>query len=341
MKRISIIIPVHNVEKYLERCLNSIMPQINEQDEIILINDDSKDSSEQICKKFAKKYNNIKLESGSYGGPSKTRNVGIKMATGKYIMFVDSDDYLKGNYIGRMMENVEKYELRVCSYYFEYPDVEKIQPQRYDESKLEDKTFEILKDDFITLYGRQLLNIVWNKVYYSGIIKKYDILFDESVTKGEDLLFNLDYIKHINTNIDVINEPLYYYVSKKTGLNKAFREPIEDRLQRTANVYRKMMAISEKNNNMIIAEIINMYFIHMRNYVSENNIKHNVNNEFVCKLDRPEIRDMLNNIKEKEAPNLKYVKKLYYNKKMVFMFLYNKINLKLSKRYVKREEIAK
>ena len=102
-----------------------------------------------------------------------------------------------------------------------------------------------------------------------------------------------------------------------------------------------MMAISEKNNNMIIAEIINMYFIHMRNYVSENNIKHNINNEFVCKLDRPEIRDMLNNIKEKEAPNLKYVKKLYYNKKMVFMFLYNKINLKLSKRYVKREEIAK
>lgn len=73
MKRISIIIPVHNVEKYLEKCLNSIISQINEQDEIILINDNSQDSSEQICKKFVEQYNNIKLENGIYGGPSKTR----------------------------------------------------------------------------------------------------------------------------------------------------------------------------------------------------------------------------------------------------------------------------
>ncbi len=62
MKRISIIIPVHNVEKYLEKCLNSIISQINEQDEIILINDNSQDSSEQICKKFVEQYNNIKLK---------------------------------------------------------------------------------------------------------------------------------------------------------------------------------------------------------------------------------------------------------------------------------------
>lgn len=341
MKRISIIIPVHNVEKYLEKCLNSIISQINEQDEIILINDNSQDSSEQICKKFVEQYNNIKLENGIYGGPSKTRNIGINIATGKYIMFVDSDDYLKNNYISRMMENIESYNLKVCSYYFEYLDVNKIKPQKYDEKKTENEIIEITKDDFITLYGRQLLNLVWNKIYYANIIKENNILFDENVTKGEDLLFNLDYIKYINTKIAVINEPLYYYVSKKTGLNRAFREPIEDRLKRTENVYKKMMAISEKNNNMIISEIVNMYFIHLRNYISENNIKHNINKEFVSKLDRPEIRMMFDNIKNNEMPNLKFVKKLYYNKKMIFMFLYNKLNLKLSKRSIKREEITK
>ena len=341
MKRISIIIPVHNVEEYLEKCLNSIIFQINEQDEIILINDNSQDSSEEICKKFAEQYNNVKFENGAYGGPSKTRNIGIKMATGKYIMFVDSDDYLKNNYISRMIKDIEKYELRVCSYYFEYPDIKKIKPQKYDEEKTENETIEIMKDDFITLYSRQLLNLVWNKIYYANIIKENNILFDENVTKGEDLLFNLEYIKHINTNIAVINEPLYYYVSKKTGLNRSFKEPIEDRLKRTDNVYKKMKAISEKNNNVIISEIINMYFIHLRNYISENKIKHNINKEFANKLDRPEIREMLDNIKNNEIPNLKFVKKLYYNKKIIFMFLYNKLNLKLSKRSIKREEITK
>lgn len=341
MKRISIIIPVHNVEEYLEKCLNSIIFQINEQDEIILINDNSQDSSEEICKKFAEQYNNVKFENGAYGGPSKTRNIGIKMATGKYIMFVDSDDYLKNNYISRMIKDIEKYELRVCSYYFEYPDIKKIKPQKYDEEKTENETIEIMKDDFITLYSRQLLNLVWNKIYYANIIKENNILFDENVTKGEDLLFNLEYIKHINTNIAVINEPLYYYVSKKTGLNRSFKEPIEDRLKRTENVYKKMKAISEKNNNVIISEIINMYFIHLRNYISENKIKHNINKEFANKLDRPEIREMLDNIKNNEIPNLKFVKKLYYNKKNIFMFLYNKLNLKLSKRSIKREEITK
>ena len=328
------------MEEYLEKCLNSIIFQINEQDEIILINDNSQDSSEEICKKFAEQYNNVKFENGAYGGPSKTRNIGIKMATGKYIMFVDSDDYLKNNYISRMIKDIEKYELRVCSYYFEYPDIKKIKPQKYDEEKTENETIEIMKDDFITLYSRQLLNLVWNKIYYANIIKENNILFDENVTKGEDLLFNLEYIKHINTNIAVINEPLYYYVSKKTGLNRSFKEPIEDRLKRTENVYKKMKAISEKNNNVIISEIINMYFIHLRNYISENKIKHNINKEFANKLDRPEIREMLDNIKNNEIPNLKFVKKLYYNKKIIFMFLYNKLNLKLSKRSIKREEIT-
>ena len=341
MKRISIIIPVHNVEEYLEKCLNSIIFQINEQDEIILINDNSQDSSEEICKKFAEQYNNVKFENGAYGGPSKTRNIGIKMATGKYIMFVDSDDYLKNNYISRMIKDIEKYELRVCSYYFEYPDIKKIKPQKYDEEKTENETIEIMKDDFITLYSRQLLNLVWNKIYYANIIKENNILFDENVTKGEDLHFNLEYIKHINTNIAVINEPLYYYVSKKTGLNRSFKEPIEDRLKRTENVYKKMKAISEKNNNVIISEIINMYFIHLRNYISENKNKHNINKEYANILDRPEIREMLDNIKNNEIPNLKFVKKLYYNKKIIFMFLYNKLNLKLSKRSIKREEITK
>ena len=76
-----------------------------------------------------------------------------------------------------MIKDIEKYELRVCSYYFEYPDIKKIKPQKYDEEKTENETIEIMKDDFITLYSRQLLNLVWNKIYYANIIKENNILF--------------------------------------------------------------------------------------------------------------------------------------------------------------------
>ena len=339
---LSIIIPVYNTDyQILKQCLESIIKKDQNFLYEIIIIDDGSNSINSLKYKELIGDSKIKYIYQENKGVSSARNLGISRAKGKYIMFVDSDDYLKNNYISRMMENIESYNLKVCSYYFEYLDVNKIKPQKYDEKKTENEIIEITKDDFITLYGRQLLNLVWNKIYYANIIKENNILFDENVTKGEDLLFNLDYIKYINTKIAVINEPLYYYVSKKTGLNRAFREPIEDRLKRTENVYKKMMAISEKNNNMIISEIVNMYFIHLRNYISENNIKHNINKEFVSKLDRPEIRIMFDNIKNNEIPNLKFVKKLYYNKKMIFMFLYNKLNLKLSKRSIKREEITK
>ena len=288
MKRISVIVPVHNAENYLEKCLNSIIPQLSDQDEILLMNDWSTDSSTQICEEYSKKYNNIFTQYNENGGPSKTRNLGIEKAAGKYLLFIDSDDYLKENYVVKMLEDIENYELTVCSYSFVYEDLNKIQAQKYS-NKLGNVI--IPKDDFIKLYHVQLLNLVWNKIYRADIIKKNNIRFDEKITKGEDLLFNLDYIAHINIEIKIINESLYYYVTKPTGLNRSFREPIKDRMERTSLVYNKMKNITTKHNNEIIAEIINMYFIHLRNFKAENNLK-NPKKEWINILNESKIEDM-------------------------------------------------
>lgn len=328
MKRISVIVPVHNAENYLEKCLNSIIPQLSDQDEILLMNDWSTDSSTQICEEYSKKYNNIFTQYNENGGPSKTRNLGIEKATGKYLLFIDSDDYLKENYVVKMLEDIENYELTVCSYSFVYEDLNKIQEQKYS-NKLGNVI--IPKDDFIKLYHVQLLNLVWNKIYRSDIIKKNNIRFDEKITKGEDLLFNLDYIAHINTEIKIINESLYYYVTKPTGLNRSFREPIKDRMERTSLVYNKMKNITTKHNNEIIAEIINMYFIHLRNFKAENNLK-NPKKEWINILSESKIEDMLSDIHVKgEKPNLKHVKKAYAKKHIFTMFLENKIRLILGR----------
>lgn len=328
MKRISVIVPVHNAENYLEKCLNSIIPQLSDQDEILLMNDWSTDSSTQICEEYSKKYNNIFTQYNENGGPSKTRNLGIEKATGKYLLFIDSDDYLKENYVVKMLEDIENYELTVCSYSFVYEDLNKIQEQKYS-NKLGNVI--IPKDDFIKLYHVQLLNLVWNKIYRADIIKKNNIRFDEKITKGEDLLFNLDYIAHINTEIKIINESLYYYVTKPAGLNRSFREPIKDRMERTSLVYNKMKNITTKHNNEIIAEIINMYFIHLRNFKAENNLK-NPKKEWINILSESKIEDMLSDIHVKgEKPNLKHVKKAYAKKHIFTMFLENKIRLILGR----------
>ena len=328
MKRISVIVPVHNAENYLEKCLNSIIPQLSDQDEILLMNDWSTDSSTQICEEYSKKYNNIFTQYNENGGPSKTRNLGIEKAAGKYLLFIDSDDYLKENYVVKMLEDIENYELTVCSYSFVYEDLNKIQEQKYS-NKLGNVI--IPKDDFIKLYHVQLLNLVWNKIYRADIIKKNNIRFDEKITKGEDLLFNLDYIAHINTEIKIINESLYYYVTKPTGLNRSFREPIKDRMERTSLVYNKMKNITTKHNNEIIDEIINMYFIHLRNFKAENNLK-NPKKEWINILSESKIEDMLSDIHVKdEKPNLKHVKKAYAKKHIFTMFLENKIRLILGR----------
>lgn len=330
MKRISIIIPVYNTEKYLAKCLDSIIPQLTNDDEIILIDDCSKDNSLAICKEYETKNNNIKVISQKCGGPSKTRNVGIENAEGKYLVFIDSDDYLEKNYISKMLENVEKYDLKVCGYSFVTEETYNVTSKLFDDKG----SREISKSEIIFLYEKELLSLVWNKIYHANIIKENNIRFDESVTKGEDLLFNLDYILHIDTPIYVINEELYYYISKKTGINKSFKEPIENRISRTNRMFNKFMAISNKNNNYIINCIIDLYFLHLRNYKNELNLKNifKVRKIWIEKTNTKEFKDIINKIEPEFKPNLKLVKKAYEKKFIITMFLVNKIKLKLSRK---------
>ena len=96
---ISIIVPVYNVEKYIVRCLESILSQTYKNIEVIIVNDGSVDKSGEICERYAKKDNRIKLINKSNGGLSDARNKGIDQANGIYITFVDSDDYISQNYV--------------------------------------------------------------------------------------------------------------------------------------------------------------------------------------------------------------------------------------------------
>ena len=99
MPKVSVIVPVYNTEKYLERCIDSIISQSFKDFELILINDGSKDKSLSIMKEYAKKDKRIKVFDQNNKGPAITRNFGINKSKAKYVMFIDSDDYIDDNYI--------------------------------------------------------------------------------------------------------------------------------------------------------------------------------------------------------------------------------------------------
>ncbi len=265
MCRISIIIPVYNVEKYLEKCLNSLICQIANNDEIILVDDCSTDSSEKICRAYEKKYENIhyyKQEKNS--GPSRTRNFGLKKAQGKYISFIDSDDFVENNYIDVMIENMQNYDLVICAYYLVYEAKKEKRIVSMKGQGLNNKNIvELLKNN-------EMLNSLWNKMYKTEIIKKNQITFDEGESRGEDLLFNLDYIYYAKNNILVSDKPLYNYIMKETGLNLGLEESLRKRFNRVKKVACKMKKI---NNSVKVKKIIfYTYLLHMYLYL-KNKIK--------------------------------------------------------------------
>ena len=145
MKKVSVIVPFYNVEKYIDRCLNSLVNQTLEDIEIIIVNDGSKDNSETIAKEYSSKYKDkiIYLEKEN-GGLSDARNYAIPYATGEYIAFLDSDDYVEVNMYEQMYEKAKKENADIveCDFLWEYPNEKieskgKIYKDKHDISILE------------------------------------------------------------------------------------------------------------------------------------------------------------------------------------------------------------
>ena len=127
MPKVSLIIPVYNVENYIEKCLNSVVNQTLKDMEVIIVNDGSKDSSKQKIEKYLKKYPRIKYLEKENGGLSDARNYGMPYATGEYIAFLDSDDYVESTMYEEMYEVAKKEnaDMVECDFIWEYPNKQK------------------------------------------------------------------------------------------------------------------------------------------------------------------------------------------------------------------------
>lgn len=208
---VSIIVPVYNAENHLEKCVDSILNQTYKNIEVILINDGSSDNSGVICQNLAKKDNRIKVVHQVNQGPSASRNTGIKYSNGKYIQFVDSDDCIDINMTYKLVSQMnENIHLTICGYKI----IQKLKDEFKAIERIPQNSKVFSKNDFLKSFGKfyfeRLINSPCNKLYNANIIKDYNVYFPENINMGEDLLFNLEYIKYCE-NISVINESLYIY----------------------------------------------------------------------------------------------------------------------------------
>ena len=227
--KISIIVPVYNIEKYLSQCIESIINQNYKNIEIILVNDGSTDKSGDICDSYSLKDNRIKVIHKKNEGVSIARNTGLKVATGEYIAFVDGDDLVHKDIYTKLINviNNSKYDLVMCRFYRSFFNEEnKIEDEPLEEGEYErNEVFEklilpMIGNDFKNTGKTLIMGAIWRCLYKKEIIKKNKIEFPV-INIAEDMLFHLNYLGYCNY-VYVEKEPLYYYRYNNNSATKKY-----------------------------------------------------------------------------------------------------------------------
>ncbi len=210
-KLISIIVPVYNVEKYLEKCIESIKKQTYKNIEIILVDDGSKDNSGKICDQAEKKDNRIKVIHKTNGGLSDARNAGLKIAKGDFIGFVDSDDYIKEDMFETLYNLLENYnaDISIVSYYEYYKD--KLIAVKQSDEVQEFSKIEAIKE---LLIDNKIQSYAWNKLFKKELFKDLEFPVNKNF---EDIATTLLLFERIN-KVVLLEDPKYYYVRRDDSI---------------------------------------------------------------------------------------------------------------------------
>ncbi|WML45816.1 glycosyltransferase [Neobacillus sp. PS3-40] len=213
--KVSIVVPIYKVEKYLNRCLDTIVNQTYTNLEIILVDDGSPDNCGKIADEYAQNDCRIKVNHKKNGGLSSARNSGMELATGDFTLFVDSDDWLEKNMIEKMLNISNEFKADVVQSAFYYA---------YDDHFLFDNRFYQKESPPIVLDNKSLMaelvvnervkNFAWGKLYKMNVIK--DIPFKEGVL-FEDVFWAHKVMHRVNTYV-ILNQPLCYYFQRSDSI---------------------------------------------------------------------------------------------------------------------------
>lgn len=252
--KVSIIVSVFKVEKYLKRCIESLINQTLREIEIILVDDGSPDNSPKICDNYKEKDDRVKVIHKSNGGVSAARNRGLDIAEGDFVLFIDSDDWCENIMIEEMYNRANKDESDIvaCSYTIDYVNNNfSVKKEIGTEANYTNNIDEAI----YILDSNGMFNVVWNKLYRKKILIDNNILFDISCTTGEDLLFNCVVYTKIK-KASFINEKLYHYMREDDDtLVTKYRSNLFDKIKQFNNARNELY----KNYNMTDERYVNVY----------------------------------------------------------------------------------
>lgn len=216
---ISVIVPVYNTEKYLERCLQSIIDQKGLEKEIILVNDGSTDASAGICDEYAHRYSCVKSIHITNSGPATAKNVGFRQATGDYVAFIDSDDKVGDDMFSKMISLAYRHNADiVCCNYIQIDEEGNISHTKCSHKDYVLDTEEGLKH---LLLKDKIYSQCWTKIYRRRMLTEYKVVNVDGLRTDEDFIYNLNAFGHSKI-VCIIDEPLYVYTHRKNSLSKDY-----------------------------------------------------------------------------------------------------------------------
>lgn len=212
---ITVIVPVYNVEQYLQECIDSILAQTYSEFELLLIDDGSTDNSGKICDNNCTKDTRIKIIHKKNEGVSITRNLGLKHATGKYVTFIDSDDWVDEKYLETFWKASEGFDLIISGYY--------TQTQNYHLKVYVPECETFLNGKLKYLYDKYIdsgiISFPWCKLFSLEIIRKNNLQFNSEMTLGEDTIFTFRFLS-VAKNISLIDYSGYYWRYNSSSLSR-------------------------------------------------------------------------------------------------------------------------
>lgn len=246
MTKVSIILPIYNVEKYLKRCMDSLLNQTLKDFEIIMVDDESPDNCPQLCEEYKSKYPNVKVVHKKNGGLGFARNSGLEVCEGEYVAFIDSDDFVDIHMFEDLYNYAHNHGLDACFCgYNIYKNADHIK-KRQEKSDYEicdgrNAVDEVLMD----MVGSEpsyhsdvkILSSMWKGIYSLDTIRKNKLQFvSERELIAEDIMFHIDFLPHA-TKVGFVPGCYYYYCDNGTSLTRSYRS---DRFDRELYQYKCM-----------------------------------------------------------------------------------------------------
>ena len=328
MTKISVIIPIYNTDKYLRRCIDSIINQDFKDYEIILIDDGSSDNSALICDEYAQKYSNIIVVHTPHSGVATARNLGVEQANGKYIMFCDSDDYAESDWIATLFEQIDKNPTSSVFCAFSKMNIVNKTDNAVALPDITESQYLPITE-YYYIYINNMSSFLWNRIYRKDWIINNGLSFPLGLSQGEDLLFNIEYMKLCK---DYFYNPkiLYHWVDNNIQtLTRVYDPHYFDALKEF--YYPRLSIIAKKDKQAFYDNSFYRFYTSMDHVMDKRNLESNRTKLKYCNyiLRSAEFCDSVNHASDYNcSPKLKKLLKLKNYRLINFFLKFSRIHRK-------------